>query len=60
MIPSLDRFQPFLEKQGLELIVVPVQERLEEHEILQYAGQYDGTISGDDKYTARVPKPAPR
>jgi D-3-phosphoglycerate dehydrogenase len=31
-----------------------VQERLEEPELLQYAGQFDGAVCGDDRYTARV------
>lgn len=54
MIPFLDRFRPVLEGCGLELIVPPVQERLEEEQILAYAGQFDGAICGDDRYTARV------
>jgi D-3-phosphoglycerate dehydrogenase len=53
MIPFLDRFRPVLEGYGLELIVPQVRERLEEEEILAYAGQFDGTICGDDKYTPR-------
>ena len=54
MIPSLSRFRPILEGYGLELIVPEVRERMEEAEILKYAGQFDGTICGDDRYTARV------
>jgi D-3-phosphoglycerate dehydrogenase len=54
MIPSLERFRPELEGHGLALIVPAVQERLEEKELLQYAGQFDGAICGDDRYTARV------
>jgi len=54
MIPSLDRFRPVLEQHGLELIIPDVQERLEEVEILKYAGQFDGAVCGDDRYTARV------
>ncbi len=54
MIPFLDRFRPILESYGLELIVPDVRERLGEEEILAYAGQFDGTICGDDHYTARV------
>jgi D-3-phosphoglycerate dehydrogenase len=54
MIPFLDRFGPVLEKYGLKLIVPEVHERLEEDEILPYAGQFDGAICGDDRYTARV------
>jgi D-3-phosphoglycerate dehydrogenase len=54
MITSLDRFRPELEGYGLELIVPDVHERLSEEEILQFAGQFDGAICGDDRYTARV------
>jgi D-3-phosphoglycerate dehydrogenase len=54
MIPLLDRFRPELESYNLDLIVAEVHERLEEQQLLQYAGQFDGTICGDDKYTARV------
>ncbi len=54
MIPSLDRFRPVLENFGLELIVPAVEERLEEDELLEYAGLFDGAICGDDRYTARV------
>jgi phosphoglycerate dehydrogenase-like enzyme len=54
MIAVLDRFRPELERYGLNLIVPEVHERLTEEELLRYAGQFDGTISGDDKFTARV------
>jgi D-3-phosphoglycerate dehydrogenase / 2-oxoglutarate reductase len=54
MVPYLDRFRPLLESYGLELIVPNVQERLSEKELLTYAGQFDGTICGDDRYSARV------
>ena len=54
MIPFLDRFRPVLEKCDIDLIVPEVQECLEEEDILKYAGQFDGAICGDDRYTARV------
>jgi D-3-phosphoglycerate dehydrogenase len=54
MIPLLPRFRPVLEELGLQLIVPEVHERLEEAQLLEYAGQYDGTICGDDRYTPRV------
>ncbi len=54
MIPVLDRFRPLLESYQFDLIVPPVTERLEEKELLPYAGKFDGTICGDDRYTARV------
>jgi D-3-phosphoglycerate dehydrogenase len=54
MLPFMERFRPVLEGYGLKVIQPEVQERLEEMEILAYAGQFDGTICGDDRYTARV------
>jgi len=54
MIPFLDRFKPVIEKYGIDLIVPNVQERMEEDDLLKYAGQFDGAICGDDRYTARV------
>jgi D-3-phosphoglycerate dehydrogenase len=59
MLPFVDRFRPVLTDHGLELIVPEVHERgvlerMEEADILRYAGQFDGTICGDDRYTSRV------
>lgn len=54
MIPFLDRFRPVFDRYGLELIVPDVRERMEEDELLEYAGQFDGAICGDDRYTLRV------
>ncbi len=55
MIPVLERFRPLFEEHKIDLIVpAQVQERLEEVDLLKYAGQFDGTICGDDRYTSRV------
>ena len=54
LLPQLDRFLPIFEQAGLALIVPPAAERLEEADLLRYAGQFDGTICGDDRYSARV------
>jgi D-3-phosphoglycerate dehydrogenase len=54
MIPSIDRFMPVFEAYGLEILLPSVHERLEEEQILAYAGQFDGAICGDDRYTERV------
>jgi len=54
MLLSIDRFRPVLEHYGLELITPEVHERLEEADLLKYAGQFDGAISGDDRYSAHV------
>ena len=54
MIPFVDRFKPVFDKYSIELIVPDVLERMEEDGLLKYAGQFDGAICGDDRYTARV------
>jgi D-3-phosphoglycerate dehydrogenase len=54
MLPYLDRFRPVLEGCGLELITPEVHERLEEADLLKHAGQFDGAICGDDRFSARV------
>jgi len=54
MIPFVDRFRPVFDKYGIELIIPDVQERVEEDVLLKYAGQFDGAICGDDRYTERV------
>lgn len=56
MLPFVDRFKPVFDHYGLDLIVPQVNERLEEEEILKYAGQFDGAVCGDDRYTARALK----
>ena len=54
MIPVVDRFKPVFEKHDLELIIPDVRERMEEADLLRYAGQFDGAICGDDRYSERV------
>ena len=54
MIPFVDRFKPVFDRYEIELIIPAVQERMEEEDLLKYAGKFDGAICGDDRYTARV------
>lgn len=54
MMPFVERFRPIFTEHGVELIEPSVEERMEEADILKYAGQFDGTICGDDRYTSRV------
>lgn len=54
MLPFVERFKPTFEKYGLDLIVPDVRERMEEADLLKYAGQFDGAICGDDRYTERA------
>jgi D-3-phosphoglycerate dehydrogenase len=54
MIPFQDRFRPVFEFYGIDLLVPDVHERMEEEELLPYAGLVDGAVCGDDRYSARV------
>jgi D-3-phosphoglycerate dehydrogenase len=45
MLPFVERFRPVFDHYGIELILPETLiERLEEADILKYAGQFDGTI----------------
>ncbi len=54
MIPVVERFRPVFAHYGLDLIVPNVMERMDEEQLLSYAGQFDAAVSGDDRYTRRV------
>jgi D-3-phosphoglycerate dehydrogenase / 2-oxoglutarate reductase len=54
MLPFKNRFMPVFQHYGLDVIAPEVQERMEEEDILKYAGQFDATICGDDRYSRRV------
>jgi len=54
MLPFVERFRPVFDHYGIDLILPEVHERLEETDILSYAGQFDGAICGDDRYTPRA------
>ncbi len=54
MIPYQSRFQPVFDHYTVELIIPVVHERMEEVELLPYAGQVNGAVCGDDRYTARA------
>ncbi len=54
MLPSLERFRPVFAQLGIDLITPQVMERMEEAELLEHAGKFDGVICGDDRFTERV------
>jgi D-3-phosphoglycerate dehydrogenase / 2-oxoglutarate reductase len=60
LLPALDEFRSRLEDEGVEIIRVPVRERLSEAELLPLVGTIDGVICGDDQFTERVLRAAPR
>lgn len=54
ILPQIDRFLPLFERHHLDIILAPVKERLSEDELMNFTGSYDGTVCGDDIYTAKV------
>lgn len=60
MQPVLDRFRAIFEENDIEIFAPPVDERFEEEDLLRWVGDIDGAICGDDRFTERVLKAAPR
>ncbi|MFM8319292.1 MAG: phosphoglycerate dehydrogenase [Chloroflexota bacterium] len=54
MIPIIERYRALLAGYEIELEIAPVSERLNEEDLLPLAGTFDGTLCGDDRYTAAV------
>lgn len=60
MQPVIDRFRGIFEAHQIELVIPVVRERLSEEELLPWVGDVDGAICGDDRFTERVLRSAPR
>lgn len=54
MLPSMERFKYIFDQLDIDLILPEVHERLSEDQLLKFAGQFDGAICGDDRYTEKV------
>lgn len=54
LIPTFPAYEMHFREAGIEIIIPTVLERLDENELLSYAGRIDATISGDDRYSAKV------
>jgi D-3-phosphoglycerate dehydrogenase len=59
MQPVIEQFRPRLEAEGCELVIPPVEERLEEDDLLALVADIDGALCGDDRFTERVMRAAP-
>ncbi|MCU1267232.1 MAG: hypothetical protein JWM21_3550 [Acidobacteria bacterium] len=59
-LPVLAEFRSRLEAEGIEILTVPVRERICEKELLSLVGNIDGAICGDDEFTEAVLRAAPR
>jgi D-3-phosphoglycerate dehydrogenase / 2-oxoglutarate reductase len=51
---EIQRFIPELESQGIDVDIYPVEERVEEHQLLPLIHQYHGILCGDDRITSKV------
>jgi D-3-phosphoglycerate dehydrogenase len=60
MQPVPDKYREILENNGVEIVVPKVNERLSEAELLKLISECDGVICGDDRFTERVFRAAPR
>jgi len=60
MQPVIERFQKIFIENDIEVVVPPVDERLEETELLEWIRDIDGAICGDDQFTEKVLKYASR
>lgn len=60
MLPVFDEYRPALEEKGIEVLAATVEERLEETALLPQVENVDGVICGDDRFTERVLRAAPK
>lgn len=62
MQPVIEEYRALLEaaNTSVEIILPPVQERMSEEDLLEWIGDIDGVISGDDAFTERVMRAAPK
>ena len=56
----VDDYRDFFDEHNIELIVPVVNERMSEEELLEYIGDIDGILCGDDQITEKVLDNAPR
>jgi D-3-phosphoglycerate dehydrogenase len=60
MQKEIDDYREIFEENNIEIILPPVKERLSEEELLNWIDDIDGVISGDDRFTERVLRSAPK
>lgn len=53
-LPVLEQYRPALTAAGIEAVPASVVERLSERDLMKYAGQVDGVLCGDDRFSAEV------
>ncbi|MDT7542052.1 MAG: D-3-phosphoglycerate dehydrogenase / 2-oxoglutarate reductase [Acidobacteriota bacterium] len=60
LLPVVEEYRARLEAEGVEIVTARVCERLSEAELLPLVATIDGAICGDDQFTERVLRAAPR
>lgn len=60
MLSAVEEFRARLSAEGVEVLTADVRERLSEEELLPLVRDVDGVICGDDQFTVRVLRAAPR
>jgi D-3-phosphoglycerate dehydrogenase len=60
MLPVIDRFKKTFSENNIELVIPPVNERMEEEDLIKFISDVDGAICGDDRFTEKVLKAATR
>jgi D-3-phosphoglycerate dehydrogenase len=60
LLPVIQRFQPLFKENDIEIIIPQINERMEEDELIEYIDDIDGAICGDDRFTAKVLRAAPK
>ena len=58
--PVIDNYRVTFEKNNIELVISPVNERLTEGELLKWIEDVDGVICGDDQFTKKELRAAKR
>ncbi|HLP44240.1 MAG TPA: phosphoglycerate dehydrogenase [Candidatus Nanoarchaeia archaeon] len=58
--PIAEQFRDQFEKEGIEMVIPKVNERLSEEELLAVIGDIDAMLCGDDRVTRRVMENAPK
>ncbi|HSR48802.1 MAG TPA: phosphoglycerate dehydrogenase [Anaerolineales bacterium] len=54
LLPEVERFRELLRQAGVDIVEAQVVERLGEEELLLHAGDVDGVVCGDDRFSSRV------
>src|SRR3990167_9304160 len=58
--PIAQKYQERFEKEGIEMVIPKVNERLSELELLSLVGDIDAILCGDDRITRKVIESAPK